>query len=41
MERLIVEPVAPYGMEYDPLAIESIRRATAGAARAVPSTASA
>ena len=28
--RLIVEPVAPYGMEYDPLAVDQILRVTAG-----------
>jgi hypothetical protein len=30
VHRLVTEPVAPYGMEYDPLAIERIRRVTAG-----------
>lgn len=28
--RLITEPVAPYGMEYDPLAVEQILQVTAG-----------
>ncbi len=28
--RLIVDPVSPYGMEYDPLAVEQILRVTAG-----------
>ncbi len=30
VRRLITEPVAPYGMEYDPLAVEQILRVTAG-----------
>jgi len=30
VERLIVEPVAPFGMEYDPLAIRHIHGVTAG-----------
>ena len=30
VHRLVSEPVAPYGMEYDPLAIERIRQVTAG-----------
>ena len=30
VRRLITEPVAPYGMEYDPLAIERIIQVTAG-----------
>jgi hypothetical protein len=30
VHRLVTEPVAPYGMEYDPLAVERIRRVTAG-----------
>jgi hypothetical protein len=30
VHRLVTEPVAPYGMEYDPLAIERIRQVTAG-----------
>jgi hypothetical protein len=30
VHRLVTEPVAPYGMEYDPLAVERIRQVTAG-----------
>ncbi len=30
VERLVTEPVAPYGMEYDPLAVEQIYKVTAG-----------
>jgi hypothetical protein len=30
VERLVTEPVTPFGMEYDPLAVERIRQVTAG-----------
>lgn len=30
IERLVTEPVAPYGMEYDPLAVDHIYQVTAG-----------
>jgi hypothetical protein len=30
VERLVSEPVSPYGMEYDPLALEHIYQVTAG-----------
>ncbi len=30
VERLVVDPVSPYGMEYDPLAVEHIYAVTAG-----------